>query len=311
MKKNSIVLILPYFGEWPIWFDAHIKSIEANPSINWLIPTDCDIPEKYPKNIQFIKISFEEINLFFNKQLGFDIALNYRKFCDLKPTYGHVFEEYIQKYEFWGFCDMDIIWGNIRKYITNDDLQDFDIISSRHNAISGHFNIFRNNEELKYLYRSVNDYDKLLSSSKLTRFDENLVTAYIKINSTHFRIKWNQILCNQERGRDSHQEYYLDKWIWKNGVLIDRHINTEIMYLHFINWKHTLSLSEIGLKDEVNEFYISYSKIHSKLHTEIECYTNKFKNLFIGYWITESRRYRLLKIKSIIKRIKNKLRNDT
>ena len=56
IKGKSIILIIPYFGKWPVWFNAYLKSIEANQTINWLIPTDCNIPEKYPKNIEFIKM---------------------------------------------------------------------------------------------------------------------------------------------------------------------------------------------------------------------------------------------------------------
>ena len=59
---KSIALIVPYFGKWPIWFEAHLLSIEANKTINWLFFTDCEIPDVYPKNIRFIKTSLQEIN---------------------------------------------------------------------------------------------------------------------------------------------------------------------------------------------------------------------------------------------------------
>ncbi len=179
-KEKSILLIIPFFGKWPIWFDAHLKSIAFNSTINWLIPTDCEIPENHPPNIEFLQMSFEEMNTLFNERLGFKVHLNYRKFCDLKPTYAHVFEDYISNYDFWGFCDMDIIWGDIRKYMNQDVLEKYDIISSRKKAISGHFNIFRNTEKTKFLYRNIQDYENLLATSKLTRFDENLLTEDFK-----------------------------------------------------------------------------------------------------------------------------------
>ena len=42
---ESVLLINIYFGVWPIWFDTHLKSIENNQTINWLIATDCPTHE--------------------------------------------------------------------------------------------------------------------------------------------------------------------------------------------------------------------------------------------------------------------------
>ena len=310
IKGKSIILIIPYFGKWPVWFNAYLKSIEANQTINWLIPTDCNIPEKYPKNIEFIKMSFHEINAMFNEKLGFDVALNYRKFCDLKPTYGHVFGEEIKDYDFWGFCDMDIIWGNVRKYMTSSVLNNYDIISSRKSAISGHFNLFRNNKKLKFLYLQVPKYKELLSTNVLTRFDENLLTEVVKKNDTK-RVFWDEILCNHERGRDSHQEYYINKRIWNNGGVYQVDENNtldEVMYLHFINWKRTMTHCDL-IESDTNSFYISFNKIHLVEQPAWTEYLNGVKNIFNGYLIKERRRYRKLKLKSLKKRIINKILN--
>lgn len=308
-KEKSILLIIPFFGKWPIWFDAHLKSIEFNSTINWLIPTDCEIPENHPSNIEFIQISFEEMNTIFNERLGFKVNLNYRKFCDLKPTYANVFQDYISNYDFWGFCDMDIIWGDIRKYMNQDVLEKYDIISSRKKAISGHFNIFRNTEKTKFLYRNIQDYENLLATSKLTRFDENLLTEILKENDRGLNTKWDEILCNQYKGIDSHQEYYINKVIWKNGSVysLDKSNNlNEVMYLHFINWKRTMTRCDV-IESDTDSFYISFNKIHLiKQPVWIE-YLNSVKNLFNGYWIKENRRINKNKIKSLLKRVKRKL----
>ena len=306
-KEKSILLIIPFFGKWPIWFDAHLKSIEFNSTINWLIPTDCEIPEKHPPNIEFLQMSFEEIKSMFNKRLGFKVHLNYRKFCDLKPTYAHVFEDYISNYDFWGFCDMDIIWGDIRKFMNQDVLEKYDIISSRKQAISGHFNIFRNTEKTKFLYRSIHDYENLLATSKLTRFDEKLLTEILKENDRGLNTKWDDVLCNEENGRDSHQEYYINRWKWILWKVINTKAQKEVMYLHFINWKRTFKYSD-KIDWNQKEFFISYFRIHKRKISLFIVYVNDFKNIFYGYWIKERRRSRKLKIKSIVKRVKNNFR---
>lgn len=59
-------------------------------------------------------------NLVFDK-LGIDIPFNsswYYKLCDFKPTLAYLFPELSpeDKYAYWGYVDMDVIWGNFSRY---------------------------------------------------------------------------------------------------------------------------------------------------------------------------------------------------
>ena len=36
------------------------------------------------------------------------------KLCDFKPAYGFIFGEYLKEYDYWGHCDIDIVWGDLR-----------------------------------------------------------------------------------------------------------------------------------------------------------------------------------------------------
>lgn len=309
---KSIIFILPYFGKWPVWFDAFLISVKHNPTINWLCPTDCEIPKNHPENIKFIAQDLATLNTIVNTVVSVDVPLTPRKFCDLKPAYGDIFEEEIKGFDFWGFCDMDIIWGDIRKFMTNDILSNFDIISSRKNAISGHFTLFKNTFEIRELYKEISGYKAMFQQEKLVVFDEKVLSNYLKsLKSDKFTILWSKNLLNQENGVDSHQEYHLDKWQWKNGKMIDVISNTEVMYLHFINWKRTMKYCDINYLDYPSQFYISYNGIHYQTHKRIKVFLNNFKNIFDGYWIREKRRYRKLKFKSLIKRIKNKINKIT
>ncbi len=304
---KSILLIVPYFGKWPIWFEAHLISIGKNPTINWLIVTDCEIPENYPLNIKFVSTSLQELNQKVNQVVEANVTLTPRKFCDLKPTYRAVFEEYSKGYDFWGFCDIDIIWGDIRKFITDDILNNHDVISSRKEAISGHFNLFRNDVELNFLFKQVTDYQKMFENSKLTRFDETVLTNFI-LNSIknkvfNYRIYWSKILLNQEKGIDSRQEYYLDRWQWENGKIVNMMTKQEVMYLHFINWKKNMKSCEVEFKNEVNSFYISHSSIHIQPHTNLQVKWNDFRNIFDGYYVRIWKKNKKNEIKKYKKRI--------
>lgn len=288
---NKIVLIVPYFGDWPMWFEAFLMSVSKNPTIHWLCPTDCTIPPSYPQNIKFIPTTLEKLNEQVNQVVEARVPLSPRKFCDLKPAYADIFKEEIKDYEFWGFCDMDIIWGDIREFITDEILTNYDIISSRKEAISGHFTLIRNSPILNVLYKSFPNYRALLELPKFQWMDETIFTQFLKkFNSENdtetIQVYWPRILCNQERGTDSHQDYHLDKWLWKEGKMVKlqrrQHID-EVMYLHFINWKRTFRYCKMAYPGP-NQFFISYRGIHTKPHAAFLVWLNSLKNYFFGYY---------------------------
>jgi hypothetical protein len=306
---KSIILILPYFGKWPIWFEAHLVSIAKNPTINWLIVTDCVVPESYPSNIKFVNTTLQDLNKKVNKIVEANVPLTPRKFCDLKPAYGAIFNEYSSNYDFWGFCDMDIIWGDIRKFITKDILENYDIISSRKEAISGHFNLFRNTASLNNLYKQVSNYKELFEESKFKWFDEYVLTNFIKErlieNTFEYKVYWPTILLNQERGIDSRQEYYLNRWMWQNSKMINTKTNEEVMYLHFINWKKLMQNCEVIYNQNVDLFYVSYKNIHIEKYSYFTILLNTFINIFDGYYVRLWQYNRKNNNKKLIKKLKN------
>lgn len=72
------------------------------------------------------------------------------KLCDFRPAYGDIFSEYLEGYDFWGHCDVDLFWGDIRKFITDEVLERYDRIYS-----TGHCSLYRNKEEINLWYKSL------------------------------------------------------------------------------------------------------------------------------------------------------------
>lgn len=297
-KQAKIILILPYFGKWPIWLEAFMISVEKNPTIHWLMPTDCEIPDQYPNNIKFVSTTLKELNSVIDRKLGFQIPLSPKKLCDLKPAYGHVFEDDIKEYDFWGFTDLDIIYGNIRKFITAEMLENYDMISSRKNALSGHFTLVRNNPEMNFLYQQIPNYKVLYQAPQMVCFDELHFYTYCKEIKNSFRLFNSEYLLNNEHGKDSYQEYVLNKCFWENGEVFCQ--NQEIMYLHFMNWKNLMTFSEVKYNNKPKSFYISYKGFHLKrFPVFVELFSNT-KNYFFGFYFSR-------KVKKVKKAIKKRL----
>lgn len=181
MKK--IAIICPYFGNFPKNINITIQSMNNNQFIDWYIFTDNNEMCKNKKynNIFFIPYTFEELKKNIKEKIGTDVFSIY-KLCDYKPTYGYIFEELLKKYEFWGYCDVDAIFGDLAMFFTNERLNRYDKIYDL-----GHLSIYRNIKELREAFMGNNivyvPYKKILNAKYIYVFDEPYSKEHQNINS--------------------------------------------------------------------------------------------------------------------------------
>lgn len=172
--KKTIAIITCWYGPYPWYFTYFIHSCKYNPTIDFIIVTDNQesIPDK-PDNVIIINKPFDKLRTDFSERLGFPVSLEQPyKLCDFKPAYGYLFPDIVEKYDFWGMGDIDIVYGDVRGFITDEMLDGYDIINSRHDFISGTFCLFRNNEYINTLFQQSRDYKTVFSSSYYCGFDE-------------------------------------------------------------------------------------------------------------------------------------------
>jgi hypothetical protein len=161
----------------------------------------------------------------------------------------------------------------------------------------------------KYFFLKVNLnklYKKIFEKEKFQWFDEFHFDNYIKQNLKDIKIYWEKNLSNVKDKMESDQDYHLDRWLWKNGDLINTKTNKKNMYLHFINWKNSIKKNEIKYNGDLI-FFISYNKIHAYGNSIYRHFINYIKNLFFGYWTVEKVRISKYKILSFYNRLLNKI----
>ena len=167
---RKIIIIGCYFGTLRVDAQLFIKSIEANPTIDWLIFSDCKWG-MVPPNMKVVNVSFEDLRDQIQSKFDFTICLEAPyKLCDFRPAYGDIFQSYICQYDFWGHCDFDMVFGNLRNFFTEDKLNHYDRI-----YYQGHLSLYRNTRKINNLYKSDKGklYYKDVFSSPLARvFDE-------------------------------------------------------------------------------------------------------------------------------------------
>ena len=268
-SMQSIVLINCYFGEFPWYFPFFIKSCATNPTIDFIVFSDALYADELPKNVRIIPFSLSTFNLLSTEKLGFEIALkNAYKLCDFKPAYGVIFSDYLDKYDFWGMCDIDIILGRIREFITDEMLDTLDVINTRHDYLTGSFMLFRNNDVPNNLFTKSKDYKKVFESDKHYCFDEcnfkhaqmeqemNIFDVDCEIESMEHVIRKEMELGNISVFFDFLVIDGLSgKLKWDNGVLgYDNKF--EILLYHLIQYKSNVLSEENSWTSIPNVFFI-------------------------------------------------------
>lgn len=138
-----------------------------------MITDDNSYDKELPGNIFLIHQTFDKLKEEIAGKIGMQAAIpNTYKLCDYRPAYGLIFEDYIRDYTFWGHCDIDLVFGCIGNFITEEILSNNDVISIRPEYISGFFALYRNTEFVNNLFKESKDYETVFSSPHYLGFDE-------------------------------------------------------------------------------------------------------------------------------------------
>lgn len=246
MKR--IAFIIPYFGKLPdAGFRLWLLSCKYNPSVDWFIYTDDKTAYDYPCNVKVNYCTLTDIKSRAQQCFDFEISLERpRKLCDYKAAYGEIFAEDLKGYDFWGYCDIDLVWGDIRKFLTDEVLERFDRI-----GYQGHCLLYRNTEEVVLRYKAlcpgIINYRKVYTDPGEFCFDENgmddiynalgipyykeTVFAHLEKYEYGFFVKY---LPKEDDYKNEHQVF-----TWKEGRLFRQYvfqgkvISEEFMYIHF------------------------------------------------------------------------------
>ena len=138
--KNKVIFIIPYFGNFNNYFQLFLNSCATNSDFSWLIVTDNNDKYDFPRNVLVKRMSFSQLKEIINEKLNANVRINNPyKLCDLKPMYGEIFHDFISKFDWWGYCDIDLIFGKLNHFLTDDLLNNYDKI-----GVLGHCTLMKN-----------------------------------------------------------------------------------------------------------------------------------------------------------------------
>lgn len=264
MKKVGV--LIPYFGKFPEWSDLYFETLKRNKTIDFIFFTDCDTEKYEADNLIFHKISFADYIKSVNRKIEVRFEPeNAYKLCDLRPLYGTIHRDVFEKYDFYGWTDMDILFGDIRSFYTDEILEKYDVISAHEVRISGHLALFRNTEKNRRMYEKIYRWQDALQKKEFVGIDEHGITnAYTNTIFDKFNQKFKTGFDNpvtKFASKLKAEKLYLkeqyttpftaipwldgtlhseqpDVWFYRDGrITNERDSDRNFLYLHFMNFK--------------------------------------------------------------------------
>lgn len=258
---KSIIIFIDYFGKWPPWIFFFLESCRANPTVHWCIHSDCG-PIDTPVNVHIIHMSFVKycqkisdiLKVKFKPKNAYNI-------CNIKPMVGVLHSTYLEGYDFFGWGDIDVIYGNIRG-IYSDKVLHNNVISSHRGICSGHFLLMKNREWLRNAFRLLHNWEKRLEDPGPFLWDDSLDEASLSAlfspqrrTREHFASRCGSYAPSAKYYRNNQfveqwstpftptlwrdgNMRHPEKWFWNKGKLTnDIDGSHEFLYLHLMNLK--------------------------------------------------------------------------
>jgi hypothetical protein len=145
-------------GRWRTTFDVH-----------WLLFTDRPVPDA-PPNLTVHVGDFADLSARVRAHFDFDVCLDDPyKMCDFRPAFGEIFAAELSGYDFWGHCDLDVLFGRIRDHLPAEAFEADKIL------FQGNFSLYRNTVEAAGWYRhevGKVSYRDAMTTPAAMHFDE-------------------------------------------------------------------------------------------------------------------------------------------
>lgn len=257
---TSIALIVTcFYSQMPRWMDLFLESCRWNPSVQFFLVTNLDESRLMrAANITVVCPGEGEFRKRASDALGFEVPrLQINKLMDLKPAYCAIYEDLVSDFDFCGYCDNDLVFGDIRAFMSEDTLTRYDVISALKAFPSGHFTLFR--REFSKLYERSRDYRKVFTTNEMFSFSEcgyglhfpllrggdfDDVAGLAKVDSMmhvlarspDVRVHYNTI-CDEYLPQVHGSRSKRQKILWDRGKMHDLADGRELMYYHLQSLK--------------------------------------------------------------------------
>jgi hypothetical protein len=249
-----VAFVVVYTGTWPRWCQVFFDSVGRNSLIDLVLVCTSIPPCPLPGNVHIFPITVEELTSRLRLATGLKLnPITGHKLCDFRPFFGLAFRDLLTGYGFWGFCDVDMIFGDLSKLLTPEFLAQMDAFTAHNKQLVGHFTLLRNNERMNRLGFEMEDWQAACLSPANAMVDEKQFSDVLAKAADIKWVKTNTLASELDRtfcrfgitfgfrGEVAYLDADETALVEVNGnrvIYSDARRQTEVLYVHFMGLKH-------------------------------------------------------------------------
>ncbi len=139
--------------------------------------------------------------------------------CDLRPILNQVFREEFEGYDWWGWCDLDVVLGDLDElWGPLLDGHEFQVLTSDPLIVHGPLTILKNDIVTNAMCRSDDDYPEVLRNPDYCNYDETGFNTHEQVSSC----RWNDNPSFTRSTRDREVQVYFDGRAWTDSQVPSR-----------------------------------------------------------------------------------------
>ena len=234
--KPSVLLLVPHFGGWPPWIQFFLNTCRWNAHIDWLFLSDAGVPGQLSPNLHFHALTLDQFSAMAQRRLNCELRLlTAYKVCDFRLAFGLIFDEMLAGYDYFGWSDIDVVYGDLGRFLT-PAVMDHDVITFNERHLSGHLTLIRNTAPARRLHLSLSTFMSNIANEEYQHLDEP-APASLSGFDVYARESFNTPLSRLIPWRDGTYRFPTE-WQWEDGRLTnDLDEGVEFSHLHFMHWK--------------------------------------------------------------------------
>lgn len=271
---SRIAFVIPYLGAWPSWSRLFFLGVDNNRFVDFIILCEEAPFFRVPDNVCVMAISRNDLVLRINMATGLSLtSITGHKLCDFRPFFGLIFSDLLEGYEFWGYCDIDMMFGDLSKLLDRGFLDSIDVFSAHDKQIVGHFTLIRNSNTLNHACFSIQNWEERCSKPANTSLDELPFGAALNVlpgvrfsKPNSLAVELSAAFCKfgltfdyagAIAGLDQQTPMIAE---WRNGatyLLFQTGPDKEVLYIHFMGNKrgwHWMFFDADSAKNSIHRF---------------------------------------------------------
>jgi len=168
------LLLAPWFGPLPTWYRLWFDNISRLGQFGFDV---------------YVTQDRQDFNQRVKATLGIENAIvdDGRKVCDYRCAFGLLYADLLDGYEFWGHTDLDMVYGRVENWVTDDFLADLHLHSNHPTYVSGPWSLYRNTGIVNELFRVHDDWQGYLENPVTTGWVETEYSRIVERSALTYR----------------------------------------------------------------------------------------------------------------------------